>query len=319
MAGIAHLLEADSLADALGFSPTLGGAIPREVPDLPHPSHFRSRADRMSVHYDLRNVGLQPAPDKHTTENLIEAIFNPVPTSSSNPSPFTYYTAPTLIRDEMESLQRERAKLRGTQIEEEDEEYVSISPRLTEFGAGPWPLSPSLTLPARPTNAGRQSYESSLGSSAPRSSFDHSQQSHENDMGPVTAKPKRQWWKVSSNSSRPSTPQPPPSLSSISSISDRPRTPSTRGQIGRPKTPPSHVDRPKTPSNGVMRPTTPSKGLGGGDRPKTPAIGPPRALSPSNSASTASTAKLHAPKPHTPGRNGHGVLRSGSMKSNKSG
>ncbi|THH03919.1 hypothetical protein EW145_g5901 [Phellinidium pouzarii] len=56
-----------------------------------HATDNGSRSSTSHAHSVAPEVS---GPGLRTTENIIEAIFNPVPTSSSAPSPFTYYVPP---------------------------------------------------------------------------------------------------------------------------------------------------------------------------------------------------------------------------------
>lgn len=88
MAGVATLLENSpygslphpSVSRQPSARPAFG--IENMTPGGSRPSSPRSRAH-------------SPNPESlRTTDNIIEAIFNPVPTSSTTPSPFTYYVPP---------------------------------------------------------------------------------------------------------------------------------------------------------------------------------------------------------------------------------
>ena len=94
MAGVATLLENSPYGSlprpSFSRRPSAGPAFgmngdrtqPVPAPGGSRPNSPRSRA-------------LSPNPESfRTTDNIIEAIFNPVPTSSTTPSPFTYYVPP---------------------------------------------------------------------------------------------------------------------------------------------------------------------------------------------------------------------------------
>jgi hypothetical protein len=79
------------------------------------PSHSKSKSSdsNPASPFDVSKLPLAYGP--RTTETLIEAIFNPVPTSSKKESPFTYYAPPEPPKTK-----------RGGSGEEEDEIGITV-------------------------------------------------------------------------------------------------------------------------------------------------------------------------------------------------
>lgn len=120
MAGVATLLENSPYGSLPGPSfsrqPSTRPAFGLEnlTPGGSRPSSPRSRTH-------------SPNPESlRTTDNIIEAIFNPVPTSSTTPSPFTYYVPPkprplpaldlSTIHDQTEDERPQSAVSRSTSV-----------------------------------------------------------------------------------------------------------------------------------------------------------------------------------------------------------
>lgn len=120
MAGVATLLENSpfgslprpSFSRQVSTRPAFG--LENLTPGGSRPSSPRSRAH-------------SPSPESlRTTDNIIEAIFNPVPTSSTTPSPFTYYVPPkprplpaldlSTIHDQTEDERPQSAVSRSTSV-----------------------------------------------------------------------------------------------------------------------------------------------------------------------------------------------------------
>ncbi|KAG9016062.1 hypothetical protein FRB90_003689 [Tulasnella sp. 427] len=104
VAGVAGVLANDPLRNLMNFSdlstssqpgiPTRAGT-PRSIngstTDLKRPGMVRNKTSFGSGSSQLNLHRWLVDPSQHSAENVIEAIFNPIPTSSTSPSPFTYY------------------------------------------------------------------------------------------------------------------------------------------------------------------------------------------------------------------------------------
>ncbi|CAL1710293.1 unnamed protein product [Somion occarium] len=132
----------------------------------------------------------------HTTETLIEAIFNPVPTTSETPSPFTYYAPNEVEVDdpaESDSISKRSSSMRSdATTSTSDESGLFNSARSGTTGTGT----------SKPSSTYARSENSSL-STGTGEGKDHTSISGSLSL-PDYHKP--HWWQKMSSRSRPGTP-----------------------------------------------------------------------------------------------------------------